>query len=262
MRIITLNLNGLRAAKRKGLLPWLADQDADVIALQETRLQEKERLAEDFSIAGYTGYFVDAQAKGYSGVALYLPQLPERLELGIGQTEFDAEGRWLQADFGKLSVISLYLPSGSSGDQRQAFKFQALDWLEQKFAALKADGRRYIVCGDYNIAHRPIDLKNWRGNQKNSGFLPEERAWMERLLVAEHWVDCHRQLKPDAAEYTWWSTRGQARANDVGWRIDYQLASPDLAHAPGAVRVYRDTWFSDHAPLIVDYDLKRLKRGR
>ncbi len=233
MRIITLNLNGLRSAKRKGVLPWLAGQNADAIALQETRLQEKERLAEDFSIEGYTGYFVDV----------------------------DAEGRWLQADFGDLSIVSLYLPSGSSGEQRQAFKFQVLEWLADKFAALARDGRRYIVCGDYNIAHRPIDLKNWRGNQKNSGFLPEERAWMERLLVDERWVDTHRRLKPDVAEYTWWSNRGQARANDVGWRIDYQLASPDLLHAPGEARVYRDAWFSDHAPLIVDYDLKRLNRA-
>ncbi len=257
MRIITLNLNGLRSATRKGLLPWLAEQNADAIALQETRLQEKERLAEDFSIAGYTGYFVDAQAKGYSGVALYLPTRPDRFEVGIGQPAFDAEGRWLQADFGDLSIVSLYLPSGSSGEHRQAFKFQTLDWLAGKFAAMARDGRRYIVCGDYNIAHRPIDLKNWRSNQKNSGFLPEERAWMERLLVDQRWVDSHRLLKPDVAEYTWWSNRGQARANDVGWRIDYQIASPDLLHAPGEARVYKDTWFSDHAPLIVDYDLKR-----
>lgn len=255
MRIISLNLNGLRSATRKGVLPWLAEQQADVIALQETRLQERERQAEDFSIPGYQAYFHDAQAKGYSGVALYLRKSPDRFEIGIGKDEFDVEGRWLQADFGKLSVVSLYLPSGSSGEARQSFKFQVLEWLEQKFAALARDGRRYIICGDYNIAHRAIDLKNWRGNQKNSGFLPEERAWMERLLVGNRWVDSHRQLKPEVAEYTWWSNRGQAYANDVGWRIDYQIASPDLLHAPGEVRVHREGRFSDHAALIVDYDL-------
>lgn len=262
MRIISLNLNGLRSAKRKGVLTWLAEQGADAIALQETRLQEPERLAEDFSIEGFTGYFHDAQAKGYSGVALYLPKRPDRFVVGIGKPEFDAEGRWLQADFGNLSIVSLYLPSGSSGEHRQAFKFQAMDWLAEKLAALEADGRRYIICGDYNIAHRAIDLKNWRGNQKNSGFLPEERAWMERLLVDRRWVDTHRQLKPDVPEYTWWSNRGQAWANDVGWRIDYQIASPSLPSAHGAVQVHRADRFSDHAPLIVDYDLNPLKPRR
>ncbi|MCB1600672.1 MAG: exodeoxyribonuclease III [Lysobacterales bacterium] len=261
MRIISLNLNGLRSAARKGVLPWLAEQNADVIALQETRLQEPERLKQDFSIPGYTGYFVDAQAKGYSGVALYLPRRPDRLVEGIGRAEFDAEGRWLQADFGDLSIVSLYLPSGSSGEPRQSFKFQTLDWLAEKFEDMAGDGRRYIVCGDYNIAHRAIDLKNWRGNQKNSGFLPEERAWMERLLVERGWVDSHRQLKPDVAEYTWWSNRGQAWAKDVGWRIDYQLASPNLAEAPAAVRVHKEDRFSDHAPLIVDYRLEHLRRS-
>jgi len=258
MRIISLNLNGLRSAARKGVLPWLAAQGADVIALQETRLQEPERQKEDFSIPGYTGFFFDAQAKGYSGVALYLPRRPDRFVAGIGQAEFDAEGRWLQADFGDFSVVSLYLPSGSSGEHRQAAKFRAMDWLSERFAALERDGRRYVVCGDWNIAHRPIDLKNWRGNQKNSGFLPEERAWMEELLVGRRWVDTHRQLKPDTAEYTWWSNRGQAWAKDVGWRIDYQIASPNLIGAAKDVRVHRADRFSDHAPLIVDYHLDRL----
>lgn len=262
MRILSLNLNGLRSAARKGVLPWLAAQGADVIALQETRLQEPERQAEDFGIPGYTGYFLDAQARGYSGVALYLPQRPDRFVSQVGLPEFDAEGRWLQADFGELSIVSLYLPSGSSGEHRQAAKFRAMDALAARFEALARDGRRYIVCGDWNIAHRPIDLRNWRGNQKNSGFLPEERAWMEDLLVARRWVDTHRQLKPDAAEYTWWSNRGQAWAKDVGWRIDYQIASPNLAGAACAVRVHRADRFSDHAPLIVDYELPGLASTR
>ena len=259
MRIITLNLNGLRSAARKGLLPWLAAQQADVIALQETRLQLAQREKEDFALAGYHSYFLDAQAKGYSGVALYVARPADRTLAGIGRAEFDDEGRWLQADFDDLSVVSLYLPSGSSSEHRQAFKYLTLDWLAEKFEALRQDGRRYIVCGDYNIAHRPIDLKNWRSNQKNSGFLPDERAWMEHLLSERGWVDTHRQLKPEIAEYTWWSNRGNAYANDVGWRIDYQIASPNLSGAARVARVHREDRFSDHAPLIVDYDLPTLR---
>ena len=256
MRIISLNLNGLRSATRKGVVPWLAEQQADVIALQETRLQERERQAEDFSIPGYQAYFHDAQAKGYSGVALYLRKSPDRFEIGIGKDEFDVEGRWLQADFGKLSVVSLYLPSGSSGEARQSFKFQVLEWLEQKFAALARDGRRYIICGDYNIAHRAIDLKNWRGNQKNSGFLPEERAWLGQVFDRQGWVDVYRRLHPETTgeAYTWWSNRGQAWARNVGWRIDYQIATPGIGAAASRAEVFKERRFSDHAPLTIDYD--------
>jgi exodeoxyribonuclease-3 len=259
MRIITLNLNGLRSAKREGALQWLATQGADAICLQETRLQAAERAGEDFEIPGYTGYFFDAEQKGYSGVALYLPRRPDRLQAGIGIPEFDREGRWLEAQFGNLSIVSLYMPSGSSSEERQAFKFRCMDWLADWLSAARKSGRQMIVCGDWNIAHRAIDLKNWRGNQKNSGFLPEERAWMEHLLVGEGWVDTHRRLKPGIAEYTWWSNRGQAWAKDVGWRIDYQITSPNLEGAAKAVRVHREPRFSDHAPLVVDYELPTLK---
>ena len=262
LRVITLNINGLRSGERKGALKWLGKQKADVIALQETRCPESERAKGNFSIPGYQAHFHDAEAKGYSGVALYLPQTADRVSDGIGIPEFDREGRWLQADFGDLSIISLYLPSGSSSEIRQAFKFQALDWLEVKLRALKDDGRRYIVCGDYNIAHTKVDIKNWRSNQKNSGFLPAEREWMERLLHVEGWVDTHRRLKPGVAEYTWWSNRGQAYANDVGWRIDYQIASPSLAGANVNAVVHRQDRFSDHAPVIVDYELPTLRKVR
>jgi exodeoxyribonuclease-3 len=259
MRIISLNLNGLRSAKRKGALEWLAAQGADAICLQETRLQAAEREADDFGIPGYTGFFLDAEQKGYSGVALYLPKRPDRFRAGIGIPEFDREGRWLEAEFGDLSIVSLYLPSGSSGEERQAFKFRSMDWLSERLSAARKRGRRMIVCGDWNIAHRAIDLKNWRGNQKNSGFLPEERAWMENLLVGEGWVDTHRRLKPEVPEYTWWSNRGQAWAKDVGWRIDYQITSPNLEGAAKAVHVHREPRFSDHAPLVVDYELPTIR---
>ncbi|MCB1611926.1 MAG: exodeoxyribonuclease III [Xanthomonadales bacterium] len=254
MRIISLNLNGLRSAARKGVLPWLAEQNADVIALQETRLQEPERLKQDFSIPGYTGYFVDAQAKGYSGVALYLPRRPDRLVEGIGRAEFDAEGRWLQADFGDLSIVSLYLPSGSSGEPRQSFKFQTLDWLAEKFEDMAGDGRRYIVCGDYNIAHRAIDLKNWRGNQKNSGFLPEERAWMTKWFD-NGFTDAFRYKHPEAQEYSWWSFRANARANNKGWRIDYQSVTDGLAANIVDARQLTTVVHSDHCPVWMEIDL-------
>jgi len=262
LRVLTFNINGLRSGERKGALQWLAQQKADVIALQETRCPESERAKSDFSIKGYQSHFHDAEAKGYSGVALYLPQAPDRVIHGIGNAEFDREGRWLQADYGDLSIISLYLPSGSSSEIRQAFKFRAMEWLEVKMRAMKNDGRRYIVCGDYNIAHTNLDIKNWRSNQKNSGFLPEEREWMQRLLHEEGWLDTHRRIRPEATEYTWWSNRANAYANDVGWRIDYQLATPNLDGAHVQARVHREDRFSDHAPVIVDYELPSLLKAK
>lgn len=185
-------------------------------------------------------------------MAIYASHAPDAVIEGIGVAAFDREGRWLEFRYGKLSVISLYLPSGSSSEERQQFKYQTLDWLEAHLRQLHAEGRECIVCGDWNIAHRPIDLKNWRGNQKHSGFLPEERAWMDRLLAGP-WIDSFRTLEPEAATYTWWSNRGQAYAKDVGWRIDYQIVSASLRERLRAVRVYREPRFSDHAPYVVDY---------
>lgn len=258
MKIISLNLNGIRSAAKKNVFPWLAEQKADLICFQETRIQadqlEKEGVA--FALKGYHSAFECAEAKGYSGVAIYSKAKPDALVRGIGVKEFDAEGRWLEAQIGKLSVVSLYLPSGSSGDARQAFKFQSLEWLSAHFAKLKKSGRDYIVCGDWNIAHENIDLKNWRGNQKNSGFLPAERAWLSELFATHGWTDTHRVLKPGISEYTWWSNRGNAFANDVGWRIDYQVTSASLQGSAQSVEVIRDPRFSDHAPLIVKYRIK------
>jgi exodeoxyribonuclease III len=260
MKIISLNLNGLRSASSKGVFAWLGAQNADVICVQETRIQPDQREKEAkkgmvFALKNYHHEFLDAQAKGYSGVAIWSKRKPDAYQAGIGVLEFDAEGRWLEAQFGDLSVISLYLPSGSSGDVRQAFKFQSLLWLQAHLKKLKASGRRYVICGDWNIAHQNIDIKNWRGNQKNSGFLPEERAWLTELLGTEGWIDTHRAVKPDAVEYTWWSNRGQAYANDVGWRIDYQIASPNLAGSARTATVHREPRFSDHAPLVIEYAL-------
>ena len=254
MKIISLNLNGIRSAAKKQVFPWLAMQQPDVVCLQETRIQadQLEKEAAAFALLGYHAQFEFAQAKGYSGVAIYSKRQPDRVLRGIGQLEFDSEGRWIEAQFGQLSVVSLYLPSGSSGEARQAFKYQSLAWLEAHFKKLKTSGREFVICGDWNIAHQNIDIKNWRSNQKNSGFLPPERDWLSALF-AQGWMDAHRVLKPELAEYTWWSNRGNAFNNDVGWRIDYQVLSPGLAGAAQAATVFREPRFSDHAPLLIEY---------
>jgi exodeoxyribonuclease-3 len=261
LRVITLNLNGLRSASNKGLQDWLALAEADVICLQEIKAQEADLSADLLSPKGYNGYFHCALKRGYSGVGIYSRRVPDQVTTGIGVEEFDAEGRYIQADYaladGPLSVVSLYLPSGSSSEERQAAKFRFMAAFRPRMDALRASGRRVIVCADWNIAQREADLKNWRSNQKNSGFLPEERAWMASLLEGGAWVDAYRHLYPDTTDscYTWWSNRGQAWANNVGWRLDYQLISPVLAPRVAACSVYKAQRFSDHAPLIVDYQL-------
>jgi exodeoxyribonuclease-3 len=197
--------------------------------------------------------FHPAARKGYSGVGLYAKH-PHRAAHGFGHPEFDSEGRYLQADFADVSVISLYMPSGSSGPHRQASKFRFLEAFLPHLAKLVASGREVVLCGDWNIAHQPIDLTNWRANQKNSGFLPEERAWLTRVFDELGFVDVFRKVDPRPAQYTWWSNRGNAYANNVGWRIDYQIATPGIAATAHAASIYRNRRFSDHAPLVIDYD--------
>ena len=256
LRIITLNLNGIRSAWRKGVLPWVAAQNADVICLQELKAQSADLDAEMKAPAGMNAYYHCAEKKGYSGVGLWCRQKPDAVTEGAGHAEFDAEGRYLRADFGKLSVISLYLPSGSSSPERQEAKFRFMGLFYPQLLELAKSGRDVVVCGDWNIAHQEIDLKNWKSNQKNSGFLPEERAWVSRVQKEGGWHDVYRELYPAATEdcYTWWSNRGQAWAKNVGWRLDYQLATPQLAATARTAAVYKTQRFSDHAPLLVDYD--------
>lgn len=253
MRIISANLNGIRSAANKGFFDWLQTSGADVVCLQEIKAQLGDLSPTMRAPLGYHGVFHPAEKKGYSGVGIYSRQKPDRIIEGLGIADIDHEGRYLRADFGQLTVISLYLPSGSSGDERQQVKFSFLDRFMPHMQTLMAEGREIVVCGDWNIAHQPLDLKNWKGNLKNSGFLPEERAWLTRLLEAG-WVDVWRTLYPDAPGYTWWSNRGQAYAKDVGWRIDYQIATPGLAKLARESQIYKAEKFSDHAPLIVDYD--------
>jgi len=254
-RIISLNANGIRAAARKGVFSWLPRQSADFVCIQETKAQRHQLDDPVFHPRRYHCHYEDAEKKGYSGVALYSRREPDDVIRGFGSTEFDAEGRYLEARFGKLSVVSLYVPSGSSSEERQLAKFRFMDEFEAYLQELLASGRDYVICGDWNIAHKKIDIKNWRSNQKNSGFLPEERAWLDKLFDEWRFVDAFREVNQQEHQYTWWSNRGQARANNVGWRIDYQVLSPRLAGAARKARVYKSKWFSDHAPLIMDYEL-------
>ena len=253
-RVITANTNGIRSAAKKGFFEWLQTQQADVVCIQETKAQRDQLEHEMFCPQGYHCHYFDAEKKGYSGTALYSKQEPDRVIRGLGWPCADTEGRYLQADFGNLSVVSLYLPSGSSSDAAQAKKF---DFLDRYLPILKQqanDGRDYILCGDWNIAHKPIDLKNWKGNLKNSGFLPEERAWLDTLFDEVGFVDAFRVVNQEENQFTWWSNRGQAWANNVGWRIDYQVVTPALRDKIQRVEIYKDQRFSDHSPLIMDYD--------
>ena len=253
MRVISINLNGIRSAFTKGLLPWLAQQGADIICLQELKAQAGDMTPEMSAPPGYHGYFHYAEKKGYSGVGIYSKRKPDAVIVGLGIAEFDSEGRYLEAQFGNLSVISLYLPSGSSGEERQAVKFKFMAAFMPHLRELHASGREVLICGDWNIAHTEKDLKNWRGNKKNSGFLPEERAWLTELFNEVGFVDVFRKLHPELEAYTWWSNRGQAWAKDVGWRIDYQIATPGIAQQALTTSIYKEQRFSDHAPLTVDY---------
>jgi exodeoxyribonuclease-3 len=256
-RLVTLNLNGIRSAANKGLLPWAESVRADCMGVQEIKAQAADLHGRFEQLDGMKGHFHFAQKKGYSGVGLYSRKEPSDVVVGLGLPEFDDEGRYIECRFDtpqrKISLISCYFPSGSSGEERQQVKFRFLDVVYPHLERLKGE-REFILVGDINIAHKEIDLKNWRGNQKNSGFLPEERAWMSKALDQLGLVDVFRKLNPHPEQYTWWSNRGQAWAKNVGWRLDYHLATPALAASARQEAIYLDQRFSDHAPLTIDYD--------
>ena len=287
-KLTSLNLNGIRSASSKGLEAWLAQSRPDCICVQEVKAQAADVAGRFEQLADLRAYFHFAEKKGYSGVAVYTRHEPSDVIVGFGSGEFDAEGRYVELRFDrpgrkaapKLSIISCYFPSGSSSPERQEAKFRFLAEFYPHLLGLKAQ-RDFILCGDVNIAHQEMDLKNWKGNLKNSGFLPEERAWMSALLrrdvqvtnaaadalnagaqqpgtdLGGGLVDVYRRLQPTATEeaYTWWSNRGQAWAKNVGWRIDYHLATPAVAALARSEAVYKAERFSDHAPLTVDYEL-------
>ena len=262
-KLTSLNLNGIRSANTKGLLAWVAQLQPDCICVQELKAQSQDVVHSFETLADLHGYFHFAEKKGYSGVGIYSRHQPSEVLTGFGSPEFDAEGRYVELRFDtpvtKRSIVSCYFPSGSSGEDRQQAKYRFLDLIYPHLLALKSQ-RDFILCGDINIAHHQIDLKNWKGNQKNSGFLPDERAWMTKLLNYGGLVDVYRQLQPTATDeaYTWWSHRGQAYAKNVGWRLDYHLATPAMAGLALGASIYKGERFSDHAPLTVDYDLNML----
>jgi exodeoxyribonuclease-3 len=255
MRIITFNANGIRSAAKKGFFSWFANQNADILCIQETKAQSHQLTDDHFTIPGYQSYFFDAEKKGYSGVALYSRHVPDKVNMGLGWPTADTEGRYIQADFGNISVASLYLPSGSSGEHRQVIKYDFMDHYELLLKKQNDGAREFILCGDWNIAHKNIDIKNWKSNQKSSGFLPEERAWLDKLFGALGYVDAFRVVNQESDQYTWWSERAKAWAKNVGWRIDYQIITPGLTQSIQSASIYRDEKFSDHAPLIMDYDM-------
>ena len=264
MRIVSFNANGIRSAANKGFFPWLEAQQADIVCLQETKAQEDQLGDACFRPYKHCFYRDASTKKGYSGVAIYSRREPDEVRAALGWAPFDDEGRYIEARYGNLSVVSFYIPSGSSGEARQGFKFEVMDWLKPILDGWLASGRDYVLCGDWNIVRARNDIRNWTSNQKNSGCLPPERAWLNGMLADAcgdglvappdiGWKDSFRMLKPEAVEYTWWSNRGAARANDVGWRIDYQLVTPALAKKLEACAVHREPRFSDHAPYVVDY---------
>ncbi len=254
MKILSANLNGVRSADRKGFPAWLTRRKYDVLCFQEIRAK-LEQVPESFNLKGYYSYWNPAEKPGYSGVAILSKQEPDKVTTKMGHPAMDHEGRYIQLDFGDLSVISIYLPSGTSGDVRQEVKYSCLDALEKKLKQFSKSGRKFIVCGDFNIAHTEMDIKNWKSNQKNSGFLPEERAWVDKVTQKLGWIDAFRERYPEKVEYTWWSNRGRARENNVGWRIDYHLLSPNLAGKTKNVTITREPLFSDHAPFVLDLEV-------
>ncbi len=256
LRVVSLNLNGVRSAVKKGVLDWLRTQRAQVVCLQELKAQAKDIVPSVCDPDDLHGYFHYAHRPGYSGVGLYCSKRPDRIINGIGIPDIDHEGRFIEAHFGNLSVVSLYVPSGSSSPERLAVKFSFMERFIEPLHKLISSGREVIICGDWNVAHKQIDLKNWRSNQKNSGFLPEERDWFSSVLDKLGYVDVFRTLNQEPDQYTWWSNRGQAWANNVGWRLDYQLATPAIASRARRAEIYKAQRFSDHAPLIIDYDFQ------
>jgi exodeoxyribonuclease III len=256
MRIITCNVNGLRSAAAKGFIAWMLGEKPDIACVQEIRAREIDLPPEVRAPRGYRGYFHPAEKRGYSGVGLYARREADRIVAGLRMAEFDVEGRYLQADFGKLSVVSLYLPSGVKGPGAQARKYDFMERFLPRLGAMRRSGREFVVCGDWNVAHREIDVKNWKKNMTTTGFLMPEREWLTRVFEEHGFVDVFRALDPSPDRFTWWNQFGQAREKNLGWRIDYQVATPGIAKKARRAAIFNDTWFSDHAPVVIDYDYK------
>ena len=263
-RVMSFNANGIRSSISKGFFSWLSAQQADIVCVQETKAQASQLAVPEYHLSNYNAFFRDATVKkGYSGLAIYTSCQPDAVLTHLGWPDFDEEGRYLEVRFGQLSIVNFYIPSGSSGAERQAYKMKVLTLLRPILTQWLCSDRQYILCGDWNIVRTSLDIRNWRANQKNSGCLPVERDWINGICADEEgevaleqgrgWVDTYRVLHPHGEAYTWWSQRGNARTNNVGWRIDYQLVSPSLRPALQACAIAREPRFSDHAPYCVDY---------
>ena len=255
MKIVTFNANGIRSAARKGFFEWMADEQPQIVCIQELKAHQDQLSDEQLNPPGYRGYFNCALKKGYSGTAVYSQIAAERVTTELGWDEFDVEGRMVQCDFNTTSVISIYLPSGTSSDERQQFKEKVLQYLKPVLTDFQKQNRKWIICGDLNIAHKPADLRNWKGNRKNSGFLPQERDWMDWLFGNAEFTDAFRIVNSRPGQYSWWSNRGNAYENNVGWRLDYQVVSVNIRHLIRSASIYTDIKFSDHAPVTIDYQL-------
>ena len=258
MKIVTFNANGIRSAGRKGFFDWMSDTAPDVVCVQELKAQEDQLTDELYHPRDYQGYFHCAEKKGYSGTAIYTRQTPTDVSIGLGWDDFDSEGRCVRADYENLTVMSIYFPSGTSSDERQKFKEVILSRIKPLLLKFQNDGRNYIICGDINIAHRPVDLRNWKSNRNNSGFLPQEREWMDWLFGSAGFVDAFRVVNSRPGQYTWWSNRGNSYEKNVGWRLDYHILSNRLRQAVDSVSVYRQIKFSDHAPVVAEFDFSRV----
>lgn len=260
LRVISINVNGLRAAEKKGLLDWLNESEADVVCMQETRINH-DQWTDKFKPEGWHTHLFPAERAGYAGTAIYSRLPIISVSRGLGFELADSQGRFITAEFDlgldkPVFISSLYLPSGSSGDEAQARKDIFLDEYKQILKRWRDEDKSVIICGDYNIVHKRVDIKNWSGNQKASGCLTHERAWLDHIYDELGYVDTFRVVRKESEVYSWWSNRGQARAKNVGWRIDYQACSPDWKERTVGAWVYKDNWFSDHAPVVIDYLIK------
>lgn len=258
MRVLSLNANGIRAAARKGFYDWLPEQRADFVCLQETKAQPEQLDKPELRPKGYHCFYESAERKGYSGVAILSRKKPDAVIHGYGSKEFDAEGRYIEAQFGNLSIVSVYVPAGTSNEERLQAKFRFIRSFSKHLRRLAKTNREYVLCGDWNVAHKEIDLTNYKSNQKNSGFLPEERRWLDRVFGPIGFVDAFRQINQEPGQYTWWSGRHPTtRERNVGWRLDYQVVSPGLGTRVKSAKVWKEPQFSDHAPLLIEYKKPR-----
>lgn len=253
-RIITYNVNGIRAAMRKGFADWIESAQPDVLCIQETKAQPDQIPVFDFELLGYKTFAHSAIKKGYSGVAILTKKEPDQVKAGIGIPAYDAEGRFIRSDYGDISVISVYHPSGSSGEERQDFKMKWLHDFENYVTQLRKERPNLIICGDYNICHQAIDIHDPIRNARVSGFLPEEREWMSGFLN-NGFTDSFRHLNPDPHQYSWWSYRANARANNKGWRIDYNMVSDTLSNKIERVAILSQAMHSDHCPVLLEMDI-------